>query len=78
MGGPDETIRDALRKAQAVFARYLEPGGPNDKQAVKQLFGILNGPAIIAALQEAEEASQNPKRRGLSRSPKLSLSDPLS
>ena len=58
MANPDQTIRDALRKAQAILAEYLEPGGPNDKQIVKQLFGILNSPAVIAALLEAEQPEQ--------------------
>ena len=58
MANPDQTIRDALRKTHAILAEYLEPGGPNDKQIVKQLFGILNSPAVIAALLEAEQPEQ--------------------
>jgi hypothetical protein len=54
MANPDQIIRDALRRAQALLAEYLAPGGPNDHQTVKQLFGILNDPAVIQALQRAE------------------------
>jgi hypothetical protein len=58
MGNPDQTIRGALRKAQAVLSHYLAPGGPNDHQTIKQLFGILNDPAVIEAVEEAEELDQ--------------------
>jgi hypothetical protein len=51
MGNPDETIREALKMARAVLAKYIEPDGPNDHQTVKQLFGILNDPAVIQALK---------------------------
>jgi hypothetical protein len=27
----DQTIRDALKKAQAVLCQYLKPNGPNEK-----------------------------------------------
>jgi hypothetical protein len=63
MGIPDETIRDAVRKAQTILAQDVEPDGPNDSQTIKQLFRILNDPAVIAALQEAEQAAQKPQRR---------------
>ncbi len=63
MRNADETIRDALRKAQAALAHYLEPGGPNEQQAVKHLFGILNDPAVIQTLQQTEQPVQKPKRR---------------
>jgi hypothetical protein len=51
----DQTIRDALKKAQAVLCQYLEPNGPNENQTVKQLFGILNDPEVIRALEEGSE-----------------------
>jgi hypothetical protein len=63
MGNPDETIREALKKARAVLAQYIEPDGPNDHQTVKQLFGILNDPAVIQALQQAEQPARNRKGR---------------
>ena len=50
MRNGDQTIRDALKKAQAVLCQYLEPNGPNENQTVKQLFGILNDPEVIRAL----------------------------
>jgi hypothetical protein len=50
----DQTIRDALKKAQAVLCQYLEPNGPNENQTVKQLFGILNDPEVIRALEGSE------------------------
>ena len=30
MRNGDQTIRDALKKAQAVLCQYLEPDGPNE------------------------------------------------
>jgi hypothetical protein len=63
MGNPDETIREALKKARAVLAKYIEPDGLNDHQTVKQLFGILNDPAVIQALKQAEQPVRNRKRR---------------
>jgi hypothetical protein len=53
MRNDDQTIRDALRKAQGVLCHYLEPNGPNENQTVKQLFGILNDPEVIRALERA-------------------------
>ena len=50
----DQTIRDALKKAQAVLCQYLEPDGPNENQTVKRLFGILNDPEVIRALEDPE------------------------
>jgi hypothetical protein len=44
MRNGDQTIRDALKKAQAVLCQYLEPDGPNENQTVKRLFGILSLP----------------------------------
>jgi hypothetical protein len=58
MGNPDQTIRDALRTAQAILAEYLAPGGPNDHQTIKQLFGALNDAAVIEALRQAEQLDQ--------------------
>ena len=55
MRNGDQTIRDALKKAQAVLCQYLEPNGPNENQTVKQLFGILNDPEVIRALEEGSE-----------------------
>ena len=63
MGNPDETIREALKKARALLAQYIEPDGPNEHQTVKQLFGILNDPAVSQALQQAEQPVRNRKRR---------------
>ena len=63
MGDPDETIREALKKARALLAQYIEPDGPNEHQTVKQLFGILNDPAVSQALQQAEQPVRNRKRR---------------
>jgi hypothetical protein len=60
MRNGDQTIRDALKKARAVLCQYLEPNGPNENQTVKQLFGILNDPEVIRAL---EEDSERPRRR---------------
>ena len=54
MRNGDQTIRDALKKAQAVLCQYLEPDGPNENQTVKQLFGILNDPDLIRALEDFE------------------------
>jgi hypothetical protein len=54
MRNGDQTIRDALKKAQAVLCRYLEPDGPNENQTVKQLFGILNDQEVIRALEDSE------------------------
>jgi hypothetical protein len=62
MRNGDQTIRDALKKAQAVLCQYLEPGGPNENQTVKQLFGILNDPDVIRALEDSE----GPRRCGVS------------
>ena len=50
----DQTIRDALKKAQAVLSQYLEPDGPNENQTVKRLFGILNDPEVIRAPEDFE------------------------
>jgi hypothetical protein len=50
----DQTIRDALKKAQAVLCQYLEPDGPNEYQTVKRLFGILNDPDVTRALEDSE------------------------
>ena len=55
MGDPDETIREALKKARAVLVQYIEPDGPNDHQTVKQLFGILNDLVVSQAFQQAEQ-----------------------
>ena len=52
MRNGDQTIRDALKKAQAVLGRYLEPDGPNENQTVKQLFGILNDREVIRPLED--------------------------
>ena len=52
MRNGDQTIRDALKKAQAVVCKYLEPGGPNENQTVKQLFGILNDREVIRPLED--------------------------
>jgi hypothetical protein len=60
MRNGDQTIRDAVKKAQAVLCQYLEPNGPNENQTVKQLFGILNDPEVIRALKED---SERPRRR---------------
>jgi hypothetical protein len=49
MRNADQTIRDALKKAQAVLCQYLEPDGPNENQTVKRLFGILKDPEVIRA-----------------------------
>jgi hypothetical protein len=57
-----QTIRDALRKAQAVLCQYLDPDGPNENQTVKQLFGILNDPDVIRALEDSER----PRKRRVS------------
>ena len=54
MRNADQTIRDALKKAQAVLCQYLEPGGPNENQTIKQLFAVLNDPAVLRALQDSE------------------------
>jgi hypothetical protein len=54
MRNGEQTIRDALKKAQAVLCQYLEPDGPNENQTVKQLFGILNDPDVIRALEDSE------------------------
>jgi hypothetical protein len=32
MRNSDHTIRDTLKKAQAVLCQYLEPGGPDGNQ----------------------------------------------
>ena len=49
-----ETLACALKKAQAVLCQYLEPDGPNENQTVKRLFGILNDPEVIRALEDSE------------------------
>ncbi len=71
MATSDQTIRDALLRAQTILAQYAEPGGPNEKQIVKQLFGILNSPAVIAAVLETEGAPQKLDRRRQSRWPRI-------
>ena len=55
MRNGEQTIRDALKKAQAVLCQYLEPDGPNENQTVKQLFGILNDPDVIRALEDLKD-----------------------
>ena len=72
MRNGDQTIRDALKKAQAVLCQYLEPNGPNENQTVKQLFGILNDPEVIRAL---EEDSERPRRRRTSAIDRLRADD---
>ena len=62
MRNGDQTIRDALKKAQAVLCQYLEPDGPNENQTVKQLFGILNDREVIRALED----SKRPRKRRVS------------
>jgi len=52
MRNGEQTIRDALKKPQAVLCQYLEPDGPNENQTVKQLFGILNDREVIRALED--------------------------
>jgi hypothetical protein len=65
MDSADHIIRDALKKAQAILAQYLQPDGPNEKQTVKQLFGILDDPAVVQALQQAkQQPAKNPKPKG--------------
>ena len=55
MRNGDQTIRDALKKPQAVLCQYLEPDGPNENQTVKQLFGILNDQEVIRALEDLKD-----------------------
>jgi hypothetical protein len=60
MRNADQTIRDALKNAQAVLCQYLEPGGPNENQTVKQLFGILNDQEVIRALEDSKRPRRQP------------------
>jgi len=52
MRNGEQTIRDALKKTQAVLCQYLEPDGANENQTVKQLFGILNDREVIRPLED--------------------------
>jgi len=47
MRNGEQTIRDALKKPQAVLCQYLEPDCPNENQTVKQFFGILNDREVM-------------------------------
>ena len=44
MRNGDQTIRDALKKAQAVLCQYLEPNGPNEKSDRQAAFRHLERP----------------------------------
>ena len=37
-----------------MLCQYLEPDGPNENQTVNRLFGILNDPEVIRALEDFE------------------------
>ena len=51
MRNGDQTIRDALKKAQAVLCQYLEPDGPNENQT---------GAGSQALDRISEQAEQHP------------------
>ncbi len=57
MENADHIIRGALKKAQAALAQYLEPGGPNESQTVKQL------PLVIQALLVSKPLRHSSRRQ---------------
>jgi hypothetical protein len=49
----DPVILSALRQAQAVLSRYIEPGGPGEADTINALLGILDNEPLVRAQNEA-------------------------
>jgi hypothetical protein len=52
-----EPMRAALANAQAVLARYVEPGGPGEADTISALLGILD---CEASVREQRAAGPQP------------------
>ena len=48
----EQTIRDALKKAQAVLCHLWSRTAPIENQTVSKFFGILNDREVIRPLED--------------------------
>lgn len=52
---PQERIRSAVSKAQAIIARYIHPGKRDCDKAINELAGVLDDEKVVKAMEEADE-----------------------
>lgn len=80
----EKRVQEAVERAQAILARYLEPGERDCERTINDLLDVLDRDEVVAAVQELErrgEAVDELRRlldRGLRswRSPPRNAADP--
>jgi hypothetical protein len=65
MGEQLTTVMEAVRRAQAVLAEYIEPGERNPEVTIAKLVGILANRDVVRAMRllypDAESPSISPE-----------------
>jgi hypothetical protein len=51
---PQERIRTAVVKAQAILSRYIHPGKRDCEQTVNELAEVLDDEKVVEAVKEDE------------------------
>ena len=49
--GPEKRVADAVVEAQAILARYVEPGPRNCEQTISKLLDVLDDEAVVQAVE---------------------------
>jgi hypothetical protein len=52
---PEKQVTDAVEKAQAVLAEYVEPGSRNCERTISRLMDVLDDSALIEAVDEVKD-----------------------
>jgi hypothetical protein len=57
---PQERLRTAVTKAQAIIARYIHPGKRDCEQTVNELAEVLDDEKVVRAVEESEAPVAKP------------------
>lgn len=51
---PDRVIRAAVKEAQAILARYVEPGPRDCNKTINDLLNVLDDEKLIEAMERED------------------------
>jgi hypothetical protein len=59
---PDKRVLKAVREAQGILARHVEPGPRDCDQTINQLLDVLDDEAVVQAIEDSRMEKPTPEQ----------------
>lgn len=58
----EKLVQDAVERASAILARYVEPGERDCERTINDLLDVLDRDEVVAAVEELERRGETRRR----------------